>query len=34
MDVATLVTSLLNWLYLIKESIESTDFLGGDTNSE
>ena len=34
MDVATLVTSLLNWLYLIKESMESIDFLGGDTNSD
>ena len=34
MVVATLVTGLLNWLYLIKESMEQTAFLHGDTISE
>ena len=34
MGVATLVTGLLNWLYLIKESMKQTDFLHGDTISE
>ena len=29
----TSVTGLLNWLYLIKESMESTDFWNGDKNS-
>ena len=32
MGVATLVLGLLNWSYLIKESIEQTDFFNGDTN--
>ena len=31
MDVAILVIGLLNWLNLIKESMEETDFLNGDT---
>ena len=33
MGVAALVIGLLNWLYLIKESMEQTDFLTGDTFS-
>ena len=34
MGVATLVTGLLYWLYLITESMEQSDFLHGDTISE
>ena len=34
MGVATLLTGLLNWLYLIKESMEQNYILHGDTVSE